>query len=151
MAINNELPCDCQRATANASRSPQAAPRPDRPVAATAPAAKPPTPVQEQPPPTPEQPTHLLRLAEALRRRRRFNEALLLIKGFDKRFPRHAEIPAVYLFAAQVLSENLHQDAGAQQLLNALLACYPDHPTNVEARQLLTVIERTQAQNLAKR
>ena len=100
---------------------------------------------------TPEQPTHLLRLAEALRRRRRFNEALLLIKGFDKRFPRHAEIPAVYLFAAQVLSENLHQDAGAQQLLNALLASYPDHPTNVEARQLLTVIERTQAQNLAKR
>ena len=100
---------------------------------------------------TPEQPTHLLRLAEALRRRRRFNEALLLIKGFDKRFPRHAEIPAVYLFAAQVLSENLHQDAGAQQLLNALLARYPDHPTNVEARQLLTVIERTQAQNLAKR
>lgn len=94
----------------------------------------------------PEQPAHLLRLAEGLRRQRRFKEALMLIKGFDKRFPGHAEIPAVYLFAAQALSENLHQDAGARQLLNVLLARYPDHPKSVEARQLLTVIERTQAQ-----
>lgn len=93
----------------------------------------------------PEQPAQLLPLARALRGRRRFKEALVLLKGFDKRFPAHADIPAVYLFVAQVLSENLHQDAFAQQILNGLLAHYPDHPTRIEARQLLAVIAQMQA------
>ncbi len=63
----------------------------------------------------PDQPAQLLRLAEAARRRREYPQALALIKGFDKRFPRHPEIPAVYLFAASVLCENLRQDATARQ------------------------------------
>ena len=93
----------------------------------------------------PDRPGQLLALAGAARRRREYSEALALVKGFDKRFPKHAEIPAVYLFAAQVLSENLRQDASARQLLSALLARYPEHETSTAARQLLSVIERMQA------
>ncbi len=93
----------------------------------------------------PEQPAQLLRLAEAARRRREFPEALALVKGFDKRFPGHAEIPAVYLFAARVLCENLRQDASARQILAALLARYPEHAVSAEARQLLAAIDKLAA------
>ena len=94
---------------------------------------------------TPEQPAQLLRLAEAARQRRDFPLALELIKGFDKRFPRHADIPSVYLFAARVLCENLRQDASARQILKVLLTRYPEHPTTVEATQLLTVLDKLAA------
>ena len=90
----------------------------------------------------PEQPAQLLRLAEAARRRREFAEALALVKGFDKRFPGHAEIPAIYLFAARVLCENLRQDASARQILAVLLARYPEHAISAEARQLLAAIDK---------
>ena len=93
----------------------------------------------------PEQPAQLLRLAEAARRRREYPQALALIKGFDKRFPRHPEIPAVYLFAASVLCENLRQDASARKILAVLLARYPDHPLSSEAQQLATVIDKLAA------
>ena len=93
----------------------------------------------------PEQPAHWLRLAEAARRRREYPQALALIKGFDKRFPRHPEIPAVYLFAASVLCENLRQDASARQILEAILTRYPEHPVSGEARQLASVIDKLAA------
>lgn len=90
----------------------------------------------------PEQPTQLLRLAEVARRRREYAEALALIKGFDKRFPRHADIPSVYFFAAQVLCENLRQDASARQILGVLLTRYPEHPVSAEGQQLLSVLDK---------
>ena len=100
---------------------------------------------EKEPAVAPDRPGQLLSLAGAARRRREYSEALALVKGFDKRFPKHAEIPNVYLFVAQVLSENLRQDASARQLLSALLARYPEHETSTAARQLLSVIERMQA------
>ena len=90
----------------------------------------------------PEQPAQLLRLAEAARRRREFPEALALIRGFDKRFPNHPDIPSVYLFGARVLCENLRNDASSRQILKALLKRYPDHPVSAEAKQLMTVLDR---------
>jgi tetratricopeptide (TPR) repeat protein len=90
----------------------------------------------------PDHPAQLLQLAEVTRRRREFPQALALLKGFDKRFPRHAEIPAVYLFAARVLCENLRQEAGARQILSVLFARYPEHPVSDEGRQLLAVLDK---------
>ncbi|MEI7430878.1 MAG: hypothetical protein WCL27_10515 [Betaproteobacteria bacterium] len=90
----------------------------------------------------PDHPAQLLQLAEVTRRRREFPEALALLKGFDKRFPRNAEIPAVYLFAARVLCENLRQEASARQILSVLLSRYPEHPVSEEGRQLLVVLDK---------
>ena len=90
----------------------------------------------------PERPSELLRLAEAARQARDYTYALALIKGFDKRFPRHPEIPDVYLFAASMLCENLRQDATARQILQVLLTRYPEHAASGEGRKLLTAIER---------
>ncbi len=90
----------------------------------------------------PEHPAQLLRLAEVARRQRDFSTALAFVRGFDKRFPHHAEIPAVYLFAARVLCENLHQDAAARQILLGMLGKYPEHALAVEARQLLAVLDK---------
>ena len=91
---------------------------------------------------TPEMPGQLLELAQVARKRREYEQALALIRGFDKRFPNHGDIPAVYLFGARVLCENLRNDASARQILRALIKRYPDHPAGIEARQLLTVIDR---------
>jgi hypothetical protein len=65
-----------------------------------------------------------------------------LIKGFDKRFPRHPEIPAVYLFAARVVGEDLHQEESARKILTVLVQRYPDHGLTGEARSLLRALER---------
>ena len=97
----------------------------------------------------PEQPGQLLLLARAARQQRNYTLALSLIRGFDKRFPRHADIPAVYLFAARVLSENLKEDTMAQQILAVLLQRYPEHPASDEARQLQRTLERFAAQKPA--
>ena len=47
-----------------------------------------------------------------------------------------------HLFAASVLCENLRQDATARQILEVLLARYPEHPVAGKARQLATVIDK---------
>ena len=41
-----------------------------------------------------------------------------------------------------MLCENLRNDASARQILKALLKRYPDHPAGVEAKQLMTVLDR---------
>jgi hypothetical protein len=94
----------------------------------------------------PEEPAQLLRLAEAARQARDFTLALSLLNGFDKRFPKSEEIPAVYFFAAQTLCENFREDAKARQLLTKLLKHYPTHPVSDKARQLLNFLEKLAAQ-----
>ena len=98
---------------------------------------------------TPELPGQLLELAQVARKRREYPQSLDLIRGFDKRFPNHADIPAVYLFGARVLCENLHNDASARKILRALIKRFPDHPAGIEARQLLTVIDKLAATPVA--
>ncbi len=97
----------------------------------------------------PEQPAQLLDLAEAARRARDYALALTLVKGFDKRFPRSAAIPDVYLFAAKVLCENYRQEATARQILATLRTRYPTHPAGVEATQYLEVLDRMAAGSAA--
>jgi hypothetical protein len=89
-----------------------------------------------------EQPAQLLELAEAARKARDFTQALALVKGFDKRFPRNPAIPSVYLFAAKILCENYKQESGARQILKTLTERYPEHPAGIEARQYLAVLDK---------
>jgi len=94
----------------------------------------------------PEKPAQLLQLAKAARQRRDPAQALALVKGFDKRFPDNPEIPAVYFFAAQTLSEDLRKDARAREILTVLLKRYPAHPISDPAQKLLALLEKMAAQ-----
>lgn len=93
----------------------------------------------------PEQPAQLLELAEAAKKRRDYTLSMALIKGFDKRFPRNAAIPSVYLFAAKVLCEHYKQEAMARQIFSTLLTRYPEHPAGIEAQQYLAVLDKLAA------
>ena len=90
----------------------------------------------------PEQSQQIFALAQAARRKRDFKLALALIKGFDKRIPRPREIPEVYLFAAKIFSEDLHQDAHAKPILKVLLERYPEHEASLEAQKMLAALDR---------
>jgi TolA-binding protein len=67
------------------------------------------------------------------------------VRGFDKRFPGHVDIPAVYLFSAGVASERLRKDDLARSLLKEILRRYPGHELAGEAARYLEVIDRLAA------
>lgn len=84
----------------------------------------------------------VLGLAQAAARGRDFRGALEVMKGFDRRYPGHGDIPAVYLLSAQILCEQFHQDPMAGRILETLKARYPDHPLRAEAERYLATLAR---------
>lgn len=90
----------------------------------------------------PQDPAHTYELARAASQSHRAKLALSLLRGFDKRNPRHPQVPAALLLYAQVLSEPFHKDKEALLLLKALLARFPDHELAGEARQYQAVLEK---------
>ncbi len=89
----------------------------------------------------PEQPSQLLRLAQTAYRRREPALALSLMRGFDKRHPRHGDIPGIYLLSARILSEHYRKDDMAGAILRGLKQKFPDHPLAAEADAHLQVLE----------
>lgn len=75
--------------------------------------------------------------------------AIELVRGFDKRFPGHDEIPEVYFFSAQLASERLRQDDLARGLLKTIVSRYPEHALADEATRYLAVIDRLAASKAA--
>lgn len=90
----------------------------------------------------PEEPGLILKLAQAARRAQDYKLALELVRGFDKRHPRHPDIPGVYLMSAQVLSENFKNDEMAGLILKGMMQKFPDHPLSAEAGTYLKALER---------
>ena len=84
-------------------------------------------------------------LAVAARMGRRSKLALDLMRRFDRRYPDHPHIPAVYLLSAQILSEHYKMDKEALQILTALQAKFPDHALAKEARQYQEVLNKVAA------
>jgi hypothetical protein len=84
----------------------------------------------------------VLPIATAASRQGEHELAIGLMRGFDKRFPGHADLPGVAFLGARMLSEHGRQHGKAAQLLRAVLARYPDHAIAAEARTYLTVLER---------
>ena len=84
----------------------------------------------------------VLPIATAASRQGEHELAIGLMRGFDKRFPGHADLPGVAFLGARLLSEHARQHGKAAQLLRAVLARYPDHAIAGEARTYLTVLER---------
>ncbi|MFC4160125.1 tetratricopeptide repeat protein [Chitinimonas lacunae] len=93
----------------------------------------------------PAQPREVLPLATAAFEQRRFEVAMKLMRGFDRRHPKHSDIPGIYLLGARILCEHLRNDAQALLILSNIRQRFPDHPASVEAEKLSTVIERLQA------
>ena len=71
--------------------------------------------------------------------------AAQLIRGFDKRHKMHPDIPHIYLIGAQLMLESGAPSMHAKQMLQYLLARYPEHPAAVEARRLVERIDRLSA------
>ena len=88
---------------------------------------------------------HILPLAKLASRQRDYALALDLVRGFDKRFPGHADIPGVYYFSAQLISEQFRQNGTALRILEVMLARFPEHPLAGDARQYLEVLKRMAA------
>lgn len=87
----------------------------------------------------------LLPLAEAAYRNRRYDQASRLIQGFDRRFPKHPDTPAVYLLGARLLIEHHRDEAQAGQVLAFIRQRFPDSPAAQEAAQLEELLARLQA------
>lgn len=86
--------------------------------------------------------TLILPLATQASELRRDATAFELLKGFDKRFPDSADIPAVYMLAAKILLEIRNDYAMAQKIFLHLANKYPQHALAAEATRLAEVAAR---------
>lgn len=84
----------------------------------------------------------ILPLADIAARQGDRDLAASLLRGFDKRFPQHQDMPGVVFLAAKLMSEHARQHEKAIQLLRALLNNFPEHAVAAEARTYLDVLER---------
>lgn len=98
-----------------------------------------------------ENPAEIFKLAQAARRAGEYMLALTLVRDFDKRNPRHPDVPAVLLMSAQILSENLKKDDLATETIKGLLEKFPQHPLQAEAAAYLKVMERMEAMRAAQK
>jgi hypothetical protein len=91
------------------------------------------------------EPDLLLGLAEAAYAGKDIAKATEYVKGFDKRFPGHADIPGVYLLGARITSEHARDNAKAIKILTVLLQRYPEAPVAADAKQYLDVLMKVAA------
>ena len=68
-----------------------------------------------------------------------------MMRGFDKRFPRHKDTAGVFFLGARLLSEQMRQHDKAAKILRAVLAHFPDHAVAAEAKAYLAVLENVMA------
>lgn len=95
---------------------------------------------------TPAEGDVILPAATAAVQQRDFALATQLLRGFDKRFPGHKDIPGVFFLGARLLSEQNRQHDKAARILRAVVQQYPDHAVTAEAKSYLQVLERMMAQ-----
>jgi len=81
-------------------------------------------------------------LAEAFIETRRYDCAARLLKGFDQRFPGHADTPAIYLLGARLLIEHQRDEAQARRVLDAVRQHYPESKAAAEAVKLGELLDR---------
>ena len=67
------------------------------------------------------------------------------MRRFDRRYPGHPHIPAIYLLTAQILSEHFSMYQEAIQILHAIQVKFPDHALAGEARQYLEGLSKLAA------
>ncbi len=97
----------------------------------------------------PAQGSCILPLAEAFLETRRPQGAARLIKGFDRRFPGHADTASIYVLGARLLIEHQRDEAQARRVLAAIRAHYPETPAAAEAARLNELLDRLAARSPA--
>ncbi|NIV31984.1 MAG: hypothetical protein GWN58_21620, partial [Anaerolineae bacterium] len=85
----------------------------------------------------PADPDRYYSLASVLRQLQAHKEVLGLITDFHRAFPKHPDVPRLYLLAAQVYSEALHRDDQATRILRYLVARYPGHELQPQIQHYL--------------
>ena len=82
----------------------------------------------------------LLGLAQVAFEQNESHLAVALLRRFDKRFPRHPDVPGVYLLGARITSELLGQHEKAARMLDVMLRRHPTATVKAEAEQYLAVV-----------
>lgn len=88
---------------------------------------------------------HVHELASAARTAKRQKLALDLMRRFDRRYPGHQHIPAVYFLSAQILCEHFHMYKEAKQILQAIQAKFPEHSLAGEAGKYMDLVNKLAA------
>ncbi|MFM2446536.1 MAG: hypothetical protein RI936_983, partial [Pseudomonadota bacterium] len=83
-------------------------------------------------------------LARRSLERGRFEQAGALLRGFDKRWPGHADLPEVYLLGGRLIAEGARDASGARRLFEHVIAAYPGSAAAAQARRFLQVSEPAQ-------
>ncbi len=91
---------------------------------------------------TPREVDHIAPLAQAAVRLGKPQLAGALIKGFDKKYAAHADIPKIYLIGAQLMAEWGGKPEEARRILQHLLKRYPSDAIAAEAGRYLQVLSR---------
>ncbi|WP_171094820.1 hypothetical protein [Usitatibacter rugosus] len=93
--------------------------------------------------------TIILPLATAASDLRRDTIAVELLKGFDKRYPGHEDIPGVYMLVGKIMLERQNQYAMAQKVFQAIVAKFPQHKLAAEAAKMAEIAGKMAAQALS--
>ena len=84
-----------------------------------------------------ESPELTVALAELAVKRMNHAQALALLKGFDKRYPRDPLVPQAYGLIARVLHEGMGRTAQALAVYRGLQKSHPQHPATQDVAWLL--------------
>jgi tetratricopeptide (TPR) repeat protein len=87
---------------------------------------------------------NIVPLAQAALRAGRARDAGMLIRGFDKKYPNHPDIPRAYLVGAQILAEHAKKPDEAKRILEHLVKRYASDPVAADAARYLEVMRRMQ-------
>lgn len=82
----------------------------------------------------------VLPLAQFAARQQHYKTVLALTRQFAKNHPNHAQLIDIYILAARALAKSGAADK-AQQLLQQLLARYPDHAKTAQIRHTLNLLQ----------
>ncbi|MFZ6640921.1 tetratricopeptide repeat protein [Undibacterium sp. TC4M20W] len=91
------------------------------------------------------QPDDILQVASSAFATNDFKGAMNLIQGFDKKNPKHADIPAVYMLAARLSGDHFRKYAQAISIVKVILQRYPDADVAAEASVYLEKMQKLMA------
>ncbi|MFZ6760418.1 tetratricopeptide repeat protein [Undibacterium sp. Ji50W] len=92
---------------------------------------------------------NVLQMAGTAFAARDFKGAMTLIQGFDKKYPGHADIPAVYMLAARLSGDHFRKYAQAISILNVILQRHPDAAVAKDAASYLETMQKAMAAQAA--